>query len=563
VNMAARIESLTVGGQILASRAALERTGDAFEVGPPITLKVKGRDEALTIFEVLAAREDPALTLRAETGPMREVALEADLWVLSGKSVVDKAERVAVTRLGKHALELVTTGEHVAPLQDVKVRLRRWQGGPSGWYAKVRSVGDAAVEGDGAAQRALVALTHEAELTLEERLRERLARVLSESVGALGAPPSGPRAAFLRQLVTAPVQAPLDREIATRVLVEMAAADGVLEPTERQFVGRFIGTSLDAMEGIMTREPLGSEELASVSAGPVRETILMLAWATALCDAHLAPEEAQRLAELAAGLHIEAERALELRGAAQLFLADAAYSIVWPAPEEEEEVGPLEDEERDAMTSEYGALIERWVPRYAELMGAALEAVPPELAPSRIVQLGCGTGQFAERLVERYPDAQTTLMDQSEELAERCRRRFRDGGERRVGVTVYGALTLPEAQLDLVVSTVALHGLKEGERRRLYGQLCRALRPGGVFVLGDVFFGTSPSQRAHQLEEWREAAFALGTSAAEWESLMAEPERYFERARLERHLRWLGEAGFGEVDCVWRESIWGCVVAVK
>ncbi|HSJ17489.1 MAG TPA: class I SAM-dependent methyltransferase [Solirubrobacterales bacterium] len=115
------------------------------------------------------------------------------------------------------------------------------------------------------------------------------------------------------------------------------------------------------------------------------------------------------------------------------------------------------------------------VPRYAELQERAIDAIP--FAPSRVLELGIGTGETTRRLRKRYPDAGVVGLDSSPEMVFRAR---------EIGIEVRLARMedpLPDGPWDLVVSVLSVHHLDaEGKRdlfRRVRGQ-SRAL------VLGDV-----------------------------------------------------------------------------
>jgi class 3 adenylate cyclase/SAM-dependent methyltransferase len=565
VNMAARIESLTIGGQILVSRGVLVQALDTFDVGEAMTVSVKGRAEALTVYELRGARDDPALRLPLlEDRPMREVVVEADLYALSGKSVVDRPTRARIVRLGDRSAELVLPAARtLKPLQDVKIRLRHRGELPAGWYAKVRTVSED--DAESGQKRCLVALTSEAEPALAERLRQRISRTLADSLERPETSSSKAEAAFLRQLEEGPITDAADRQVTTRILVEMAGADGVLKEAERRFIGQFVEASLQTIEDILAGDPLSAEELARVSQGPVRESMLMLAWATALCDADLAEEEVERLAELAEGLDISEERAVELRGSAQLFLAEAAFSIVWPEVDEapgrpeaaaEPATTPTEADALADLSEEYSELLELWVPRYRELLWATLHHLPPHLEPARILELGCGVGNLSQRLLRRYPGAELHLADRSEEMIRRCRRRLHGDN-----LTFYeGPLTdlaFDPERFDLVVSTIALHQLAEDDRRALFRQVCGWIRPGGCFSYGDIAVAESPDLRERDLEEWRRAGQVLGFG--ERDAAKA-AERV---APLGTQLDWLEAAGFEAVDCTWKQAIWTHLLAVK
>src|SRR5690554_2610938 len=56
---------------------------------------------------------------------------------------------------------------------------------------------------------------------------------------------------------------------------------------------------------------------------------------------------------------------------------------------------------------------------------------PAELAPRRVLELGCGTGLFIEQLRRRFPSAWLSASDWSEQMLAACRTRMaRLGGER-------------------------------------------------------------------------------------------------------------------------------------
>src|SRR5262249_26078010 len=126
VNIASRVESATVGGQVLLTARTLSELGALARVGPPVALQVKGLAEPLTVHELQGlggrfARELPA----AVPGSERVVAVEFTLecWVIDGKVVRPEGLRGRVVRLGRRDLH-VALGEPLAPLTNVKLRLR-------------------------------------------------------------------------------------------------------------------------------------------------------------------------------------------------------------------------------------------------------------------------------------------------------------------------------------------------------------------------------------------------------------------------------------------------------
>ena len=60
VNLASRLEGMTkeIGCVILASKSTIEAAGDTVERGRTSEIKVKGRDEAVRVFEVLGLKKE-------------------------------------------------------------------------------------------------------------------------------------------------------------------------------------------------------------------------------------------------------------------------------------------------------------------------------------------------------------------------------------------------------------------------------------------------------------------------------------------------------------------------
>ncbi len=126
VNVASRVESATVGGQILLTARTLAELGELARVGPPVALQVKGLSEPLTLHELQGltgrfARDLAVSTPEAE----RQVAVDLGLecWTIDGKVVRPDAVQGRVVRLGRREIH-ARLHEPPAPLTNVKLRLR-------------------------------------------------------------------------------------------------------------------------------------------------------------------------------------------------------------------------------------------------------------------------------------------------------------------------------------------------------------------------------------------------------------------------------------------------------
>ena len=121
------------------------------------------------------------------------------------------------------------------------------------------------------------------------------------------------------------------------------------------------------------------------------------------------------------------------------------------------------------------------IPGYEELQ-EAVAAATAGIDAARVLELGTGTGETATRVRALHPDARWVGIDASEPMLARARERLPDADLRLQRLED----ELPAGPFDLVVSALAIHHLDGARKRDLFGRVAGVLRPGGVFVLGDV-----------------------------------------------------------------------------
>jgi hypothetical protein len=123
VNLAARIESLTVGPQTLLSSQLLARVTDVARVGPPTSASLKGIAEPVLVFELLGlvGEDEP----RGDTSTTADVTAAVDLpaacYPVDAKRVAQQAQPVRVTRLGLARVEFEADAAFPDDAFDVKL----------------------------------------------------------------------------------------------------------------------------------------------------------------------------------------------------------------------------------------------------------------------------------------------------------------------------------------------------------------------------------------------------------------------------------------------------------
>lgn len=172
-------------------------------------------------------------------------------------------------------------------------------------------------------------------------------------------------------------------------------------------------------------------------------------------------------------------------------------------------------------------------------------------AALHVLDVGGGYGVLTAAILARRPGATVVLHDFSTAMVGKARERLAGFGD-RVGYRIAdmaqpGWVQELGGPFDAAVSALAIHNLADPELiGRVYGDIFSVLRPEGCFFNLDLVFPTgSRLADLYRSDRSRDAAYGVQVG----------------RIGLEEQLRLLREAGFAEVDCVWKDLdqglLWG------
>lgn len=105
-----------------------------------------------------------------------------------------------------------------------------------------------------------------------------------------------------------PISNMFEQDIMSRILVQMASADGKIMEEEREFILDMLPKKFGTIPEIIARGDISKIEASEVS-DEIKKTIMLLAWSVALVDFDLSNAEERRLHEYAALLGIESTEA--------------------------------------------------------------------------------------------------------------------------------------------------------------------------------------------------------------------------------------------------------------
>lgn len=225
------------------------------------------------------------------------------------------------------------------------------------------------------------------------------------------------------------------------------------------------------------------------------------------------------------------------------------------------EIGKVFDEIQD----NYTAKIARWVPFYHQLVGAIPHYLPATLEPKSILDLGCGNGNITYAVSKKFPEATYHLVDASEEMIRECQLRYGLQGPFSYTQALFQDLKLEEKAYDLIVAGLSIHHLHEEEKKQLYQKVYAALAPGGFFSTSDLYIERIDGEFHYEmhLEIWEEMARSLGTPEEECRFLFQHHHDYDFPNHYRKHLAWLRDLDFRDVQVTWIQDYWGNIQARK
>lgn len=253
-------------------------------------------------------------------------------------------------------------------------------------------------------------------------------------------------------------------------------------------------------------------------------------------------------------------------------------------PEENPTITALEDEPREDWSDPDCARV--WTidntekphsPLREEQIGILIDILRAHFAatslPARVLDVGCGPGVIAARILEALPGSEVTGIDGSPTMLELAHERLAPYAGRyhlaRADFETIVNSDVPAGPYGAAIAVQAIHNSTDEGKRRTYAATRAALVSGGLFLLSDRVRIPSSGVFPAYLALWDrlDAIYrAQGWEHREGRTFARHTESVARRGdkpgSLEQNVLWLREAGFAEVAPIHVVGIRAIVAAV-
>lgn len=194
------------------------------------------------------------------------------------------------------------------------------------------------------------------------------------------------------------------------------------------------------------------------------------------------------------------------------------------------------------------------------------QAAATHLHPGdRILDLGCGAGNFTLRVLQEISPLECQLVDLSAPMLERAEARIRAAGVKVVSSyqTDLRRLSLAPESVNCILAGAVLHHLRDDDDwSNVFHQLHRWLKPGGRLYVSDLVVFDPPEIQALMWKRYGNYLATLGGPEYR-EKVFAYIEKEDSPRSLPFQFEQLRRAGFLNYDVLHRNGVSVCYFATK
>jgi ubiquinone/menaquinone biosynthesis C-methylase UbiE len=195
-------------------------------------------------------------------------------------------------------------------------------------------------------------------------------------------------------------------------------------------------------------------------------------------------------------------------------------------------------------------------------MSSFTESLPKKFNPLQILDLGCGNGNVTSRLLQKFPEANYTLVDASQEMISLCQNQFKKFKVDCVE-SYFQDFTFTEDKYDLVVAGFSLHHCNSTEKKELFKKIYASLKKKGAFACADLMISKNNPEHSNLNAQWKRFVHKSFPDGEKWKWLMEHYNEFDKPDNLSDQINWLKDARFSKIENISFENYWVHFRAIK
>jgi SAM-dependent methyltransferase len=216
----------------------------------------------------------------------------------------------------------------------------------------------------------------------------------------------------------------------------------------------------------------------------------------------------------------------------------------------------------DRLATEYDELKVRIIPGYRDVHDLALRyAGANRRTCKRILELGCGTGEWAAAFLRDHPESDYLAIDFSARMRDLASTRLAAYGARARLVDRDLNAPLPEGPFDLAVSFFAIHHVEN--KARLVRDVFERLAPGALFLYADITVAPDPGLEQSFLDGWVAFMRRAGLEQERIPYVLADHRDNDMPESASAQISYLRAAGFSPAEAIWSWEKFALFYAAK